>query len=519
MFALESRVPSTDEPMRAVIYCRVSTKDQVKNLSLSTQQEACEEFCGRNCWQILQVFVEKGESAKTADRTELQRLLTFCRENRGRVQFVVVYSLNRFSRDKLAHHTLRALLAGFGVTLRSVTEPIDDSPTGKLVEGVIASVSQFDNDVRSQRSIAGMKARLERGGWTFAAPLGYRKAFDAIGNATLEPDPVVGPLVSKAFELFATGLHKQSDVRAKVTGLGLRTRTGKKLSSQSFGNMLKKPIYSGWLQVKAWDLRAKAAFKPLVPEDTFERVQALLAGKKTSLTPRTRNHPDFPLRRFVSCGHCGRPLTGSWSRGRHGGKYAYYRCPSSGCGSVNVRRERLESVLVELLEGLKPRPEVLRLFHSVVVDVWKQRQQNTAETRMLARRRLDELKHRKSRLVEAFVYKGAIDESTYQEERHNLDQQIALAELQHLEAHEDELDVQGALNFSEHVLSNAGRLWVESDLGGKQRLQQALFPQGVTFNNHQIATPVTSSIFYAIDDALAPKEEFGCPPGIRTPIC
>jgi len=123
--------------MRAVIYCRVSTKDQVKNLSLSTQQKASEEFCQRNAWQVLQVFVEEGESAKTADRTELQRLLTFCRENRGRVQFVVVYSLNRFSRNKLTHHTLRALLAGFGVTLRSVTEPIDDSPTGKLVEGVI----------------------------------------------------------------------------------------------------------------------------------------------------------------------------------------------------------------------------------------------------------------------------------------------------------------------------------------------------------------------------------------------
>ena len=87
-----------------------------------------------------------------------------------------------------------------------------------------------------------------------------------------------------------------------------------------------------------------------------------------------------------------------------------------------------------------------------------QRQQNTAEIRLLAQRRLDELKRRKSCLVEAFVYKAAIDENTYHEERHNLDQQVALAELEHLEAHEDEIDVEGALNFSEYVLSNGGRL-------------------------------------------------------------
>jgi hypothetical protein len=71
---------------------------------------------------------------------------------------------------------------------------------------------------------------------------------------------------------------------------------------------------------------------------------------------------------------------------------------------VNVRREQLET-LVEVLEGLKPRPEVLKLFHEVVLDVWKQRQQNAAELRLLAQRRLDELKHRKARLVEALFTK------------------------------------------------------------------------------------------------------------------
>src|SRR5215472_17116946 len=159
--------------MRAVIYCRVSTKDQVSNLSLPTQKQKCTEYCQRHECNIAEIFTEQGESAKTADRTELRRLLTYCRENKGRIQAVIVYALNRFARDRFDHVTLRARLLGLGIALRSVTEPIDDSSSGKLMEGILASMAQFDNDVRSERTVAGMKARLERGGWTFKPPLGY----------------------------------------------------------------------------------------------------------------------------------------------------------------------------------------------------------------------------------------------------------------------------------------------------------------------------------------------------------
>src|SRR5580765_1702416 len=79
----------------AVIYIRVSTKEQTENLSLPTQLRACEEYCRREGFEILERFKEEGESAKTADRTELQRLLTFCRTNKSKVHFVVVFNLTR----------------------------------------------------------------------------------------------------------------------------------------------------------------------------------------------------------------------------------------------------------------------------------------------------------------------------------------------------------------------------------------------------------------------------------------
>ncbi len=120
----------------AVIYVRVSTKEQTENLSLPSQLKACEEYCERQGFHVLARFREEGENAKTADRTELQKLLQFCRKNKSTVQFVVVFDVTRFAREKYDHFALRAHLKSLGISLRSATEPIDDTSTGKLMEGV-----------------------------------------------------------------------------------------------------------------------------------------------------------------------------------------------------------------------------------------------------------------------------------------------------------------------------------------------------------------------------------------------
>ena len=151
----------------AVIYVRVSTKEQTENLSLPTQLRACEEYCRRQAYEILERFHEEGESAKSTDRSQLQNLLTYCRLNKSRVHFVVVFNLTRFARDKYDHFALRSHLQSLGISLRSATEPIDDTFTGKLMEGVLAAFTQFDNDVRSDRTRAVMKAALELGRWVF----------------------------------------------------------------------------------------------------------------------------------------------------------------------------------------------------------------------------------------------------------------------------------------------------------------------------------------------------------------
>jgi DNA invertase Pin-like site-specific DNA recombinase len=260
----------------AVIYVRVSTKEQTENLSLPTQLKACEEYCERQGFHMLARFREEGESAKTADRTELQKLLHFCRTNKGKVQFVVVFNLTRFAREKYDHFALRAHLKSLGISLRSATEPIDDTSTGKLMEGVLAAFAQLDNDVRSDRTRAGMRAALELGRWTFLAPIGYVNAPRAMGKSLI-PDPERAPLVGRAFRDFATGRFTKEEIRKTVATLGLKTRRGLLLPMQIFEPRVAHRIYiarsrrrlygdvSTWMRVSVSRLRRTARRSSKVP--------------------------------------------------------------------------------------------------------------------------------------------------------------------------------------------------------------------------------------------------------------
>src|SRR5438874_4734810 len=330
----------------AVIYVRVSTKEQTENLSLPTQLKACEEYCERQGFKVLARFREEGESAKTADRTELQKLLQYCRANKGKVQFVVVFNLTRFAREKYDHFALRAHLKSLGISLRSATEPIDDTSTGKLMEGVLAAFAQFDNDVRSERTRGGMRAALELGRWTFLAPLGYLNAHRSTGRSLI-PDPERAHLVRRAFHDFATGRFTKHEVRKNVNALGLTTRRGKPVPSQTFDAMLRNRAYIAQIDVPDFGISTRGDFEPLISEKVFFRVQGILDGRYEMTSPKQRNDPDFPLRGYARCETCGKPLTASWSKGRSD-YYAYYHCRGR-CRAVNISKTRLEELFVDEL--------------------------------------------------------------------------------------------------------------------------------------------------------------------------
>ena len=363
------------------------------------------------------------------------------------------------------------------------------------METMLSAIAQFENEVKADRTKAGMQSALESGRWTFGAPLGYIQTGGR--GSSIVPDPERAPHVRRAFDLLASGSHKKHDVLRILTAEGLRRLSGKPVSITTFQAMVRNPIYAGVMKVRGWPHLPpmRGDFEPIVSQELFDQAQAVLDGKRRTVTSYSRNHPDFPLRRSVHCEACGTPLTGSWSKGRSK-RYAHYRRPSPKCRAVNVSRDTLHASFMAYLETMKPRPEYVRLFHEIVLDVWPDSQREIVATRKRLQDRLDTLHGKKDRVVEAFLHQGLIDQATYQRQVAKIDEEIANADVAVHEARVDELDVQGILGFAEHLLSSAARMWCEASLDQRQRLQRVLFPQGVTYSpDGTFGTAETSVIF------------------------
>lgn len=107
-------------------------------------------------------------------------------------------------------------------------------------------------------------------------------------SPNLIPDPERAPLIKKAFELYGSGTETRSAVLRQVSLLGLTTQTGKKLSAQSFENLLRNPIYAGWVVIPKWSLKERGSFEPLVTEELFDKVQDIIDGKRTAIVPHIK---------------------------------------------------------------------------------------------------------------------------------------------------------------------------------------------------------------------------------------
>ena len=213
----------------------------------------------------------------------------------------------------------------------------------------------------------------------------------------------------------------------------------------------------------------------------------------------------------MTCGHCETPLTGSWSTGR-AKKYAYYHCRK--CGGVKATKRDMEDAFLTLLGRLQPESGYMRLFNEIILDVWNARLGETKKLRSRLETVVQQKQQGLDRIEAAFLDEQSIDRQTYECQRDKRREQLSLAEMELGDAVLDDLDVEGLLGFAEHVLTDAARLWAELGIDGKQELQQALFPEGVSFDGEEFGTAVTCLAFKQLADNGEAESSLASPRGI-----
>ena len=484
--------------MKAVVYTRVSTDEQTKNLSLELQRRECQAYCQRNGFAVDRIFEERGESAKTTARPEFQAMLDYCASNKGKIGAVVVYHTNRFARDARDHLNVTFTLGGSGIRLHSVQERLEDTPAGRFIQTMLAGANQLDNEQRADRCKAGMRAAVEKGRWPFPAPLGFHNARNDRSEATLVHDPKHAPLIEEAFRLYATGLHSKQDVLNKVTSMGLRTAEGAKLTLHDFSKMLRRPIYAGWIVVEKWGLRVQGNFELIVSQELFDRVQLVADDRRPNRPKRhVRDRADLPLRGALRCGSCGHTMTGYFATGRLGGKFGYYGCHNKQCGNrVTVPKGKVEETFQKHLLEWQPTPGVMRMVSHVVTQRWNSRQDIARSSTEHHTTAIREIEGKLTRLENAYIYERAIDRERYDQHRAGLEQQLAAARVALADAQTDDLDLEGALRMASKVLTNAATVYTKMAPGNRRKFLGVLNPCGWEVERSgAIRTPTNAFVY------------------------
>ena len=500
----QTAAPRTD----AVIYIRVSTQKQVDGSSLGTQREACERHCTAKGWKVQRIFREPGVSAKTAQRPELAQLLAYCKHHQRELAAVVVYDFSRFSRNNEDFYYLRGQLRSMGIRFDAVAQQVSDGPEGALMESIYAGFAQFDNDLRKQKIELGMRATLKNGGWPFKPSLGYRKTRVAGKGATLEPHAFEAPILRRCFQMIDEGRSLQEAARyAEQAGLvGRETR--RPLTGKDLGQLLRRDIYCGLVEVEGWGKYGIGEFEPVVSSDVWRRVQDRL-DRKFIPPPAGESAYTFPLRRFARC-VCDQPLTASASKNRFGTRYPYYHCHK--CGLTRVRKSDLESMFVRLLNDHALDGAALELVLAEVMRQADKRATLQAVQDRAMREQLTALREKKDRLLDLLVEK-VISQNDYLSKAATMEGRIAEIEQQLETRQQDVVTRLGELlALSKAVLLDPGGFWSTVDQTQKARFQNAAFPAGSDGN---IRTPASDTGLSSLRSFVQAQDGKVGPPGFE----
>lgn len=393
---------------RAVIMSRVSSDEQAKGFSLGVQLEQLTNYCKRNNIEIIRHFRED-HSAKDFNRPEFQKFLTYAKQNKGNIDYLLVTSWDRFSRNVTDSFMMIRTLKDMGIEVQAIEQPIDFSiPESKAMLAINLVFPEIDNDRRSIKIRGGIRGALKAGRWCRKAPVGYVNKRDDDNK----PIIILGDkakYIKFAFESIVNG-KSQSQIRKKLLQSGI------KISRSNLSKILRNPIYTGKIVVpKEADEQERwvdGLHEAIVSEDLYFKVQDILHKRHTSKNkPHYNTHrEELPLRGKLYCKKCKNKMTGSPSRSQTGKRYFYYHC--NFCKKERYSAIKVNSVFESILEDFKFTQPSKDLYKAILKSLTEDGKGKNKGERADLEKKLKAAKERIERLQDLLV-DGTISADNY----------------------------------------------------------------------------------------------------------
>jgi DNA invertase Pin-like site-specific DNA recombinase len=352
------------------LYARVSTGRQADaDLSIPDQIHQAGVWCRQHGAELVKEYVEPGASGTDESRPVFQDMLAYAKSKPCPFEILLVHSFSRFCRDEFTYAAAQRDLGKAGISLQSITQPLGDDHTGKMVGQILVAFDAYQSRENGKHTSRAMKENARQGFWNGSIPpFGYRtveagrrgeKVKKVLG--VLEPE---GEIVKRIYSMYLGLEGRQYGVKAIATQLnaeGVQFR-GKSFAISNVYRILTQETYAGthWFNVKdtkTGKTRPRSEWvamnvPPVMERGMFERVQVLLADRNPRRTPPRVVTGPILLTGLATCASCGSGMTlrtGKFNR------YRYYACAgraqkgATKCEGCSVQMARLDDIVLEQL--------------------------------------------------------------------------------------------------------------------------------------------------------------------------
>ena len=474
-------------PKRAVSYIRVSTREQAQRggseegFSLPAQREANKKKAASMGALVVKEFADRGESARSANRPELQKMLTYLKEDGG-IDYVIVHKLDRLARNRADDVEINRAFEQAGVRLVSTSENIDQTPGGMLLHGIMSSIAEFYSRNLANEVLKGMGEKARNGGTLGKAPLGYInvRAKDEHGREirTVALDEERAPLIRLAFTEYATGNWTVSQLATHLAGLGLDlpatpTKPAKPITKGRLHTLLRHPYYKGIVTFQGVEYPGR--HQALVDAATWQTVQDIMDSHRNGERQRLHNHH---LKTTIACGLCGARLLVQNAKNGRGVIYPYFVCArrhrTHDCTFRAVLIEKVEEQVTDLYKTIQlSHTDRRAVEHHLLAELEHIEKNSAHDIRSLTTRRTN-LEDQRRQLLQAH-YKGAVPLELLKEEQNRLTRELTAIQ-HHLNGyHADAHKVRQHLTQALDLLQDCHRLYQAAPNHLKKLLNTVFF--------------------------------------------
>lgn len=351
---------------KAVIYARYSSHAQNEQ-SIEGQLHVCHEYAKREGITVIDEYIDRALTGRSDERPQFQKMIADAKKRA--FQYVIVYKLDRFARNRYDSAIYKHKLKQCGVKLLSAMENIGDNPESIILEAVLEASAEYYSVDLSQKIKRGRKESAAKGKFVGGGvPIGYKNV-----GGFLVLDDLIAPHIKWAFEQYAAGMTKR-DILDEFNRRGLRNRNGKPFNYNALQHAFRSEKYVGVLEQSG--VRVENGCPALIDRATFDRVQARLDLMAKHGAKNKAVEVEYLLTGKIFCGHCGATMQGVSGTGKGGGKWYYYQCSArrkhlNGCKKRHEKKDFIEWYVCEQTVEYVLSPERIKRIAAAVVEEYE----------------------------------------------------------------------------------------------------------------------------------------------------